>query len=66
VNTVLRLILLLWVIGFLAISCAPLFNDGAVAGGLGLIVGTVLFIPWLIGLFILGALIWLTNRRRPR
>jgi hypothetical protein len=64
VNTILRLLLLLWVIGYLAISCQPLFSGSATAGGVGLLAGAILLIPWLIGVLVLAILIWLTNPRR--
>jgi len=62
INTILRIFLALWVAGFLLISCAPLYADGGV-GLLGFLTGAVLLVPWLIGVVILGVLIWLTNPR---
>ena len=49
VNTGLRLLLALWVIGFLVIACVPLLTGNATAGGLGLLAGGVLLVPWLVG-----------------
>jgi hypothetical protein len=63
-NTTLRLILAIWTIGFLAISCGPMFTGDVGAGGLGLLVGGVLFVPWLVGILVLGIFVWLTNPRR--
>jgi hypothetical protein len=65
INLILRILMALWVAGFLVISCAPLYADAGV-GILGFLTGTVLLIPWLIGVVILGTLIWLTNPRVPR
>jgi len=65
INTILRILLAIWVAGFLLISCAPLYADGG-AGLLGFLTGAVLFVPWLIGVILLGVLIWLTNPRVPR
>jgi hypothetical protein len=62
-NTLLRLLLLLWVIGYLAVGCAPVFGGSFGEGLFGLIVGSVLFVPWVIGIAVLSGLIWLTNRR---
>jgi hypothetical protein len=64
VNTILRLVLAVWTIGFLVISCGPMFSGDAGAGGLGLLVGGVLFVPWLVGILVLGIFVWLTNPRR--
>ena len=63
-NRILRLILVLWIVGYLAVSCGPLFGDSAVMGGVGLVAGAVLLIPWLIGVLVLVVFIWLTNPRR--
>ena len=60
INLILRILMALWVAGFLLISCAPLYADGGV-GILGFLTGTVLLIPWVIGVVILGVLIWITN-----
>ena len=62
--TFLRIVLLIWVIGFLAISCGPLMTGNTTLGGIGLITGFFLFIPWLAGVVILASLVWFTNPRR--
>jgi uncharacterized membrane protein len=67
-NSWLRVILVLWVVGFLIISCGPAFaGDGIVGtlagGAIGLVLGSVLLVPWLMGLAVLLVLIWLTNDR---
>jgi hypothetical protein len=64
-NTILRLVLLLWVLGYLLVSCGPLFNGGLGAGLLGVLVGGVLFVPWLLGVVVLAVLVLLTNPGRP-
>jgi hypothetical protein len=62
-NTALRVLLAIWTLGYLVIACAPLLTGDAGAGGLGLLVGGVLFVPWLVGLLVLGVFVWLTNPR---
>jgi hypothetical protein len=64
VNGLFRLLLAIWTIGFLVISCVPLVTGNAAAGGVGLLAGAVLFVPWLVGVLILSIFVWLTNRRR--
>lgn len=63
-NGFLRFFLAIWTIGFLVISCAPLLTGNAIAGGVGLLAGAVLLVPWLVGVLILSIFIWLTNPRR--
>lgn len=63
-NSILRVLLAIWVIGFLLISCAPaLFGDGAV-GFFGIVAGLVLLVPWLLGVVVLAIGVWLTTPRR--
>jgi hypothetical protein len=64
VNSILRFLLALWTIGFLVVSCVPILTRDATGGGLGLVVGAVLLVPWLIGVLVLAILIWLTNPRK--
>jgi len=64
-NGFLRFLLALWTILFLVISCAPLLTGNAFAGGVGLLAGAVLLVPWLVGVLILAIFIWLTNPRHP-
>ena len=66
-NTALRIGLLVWVVGYLFVSCAPLLGGHLFIGALALAGGIVLFIPWVIGIVVLGALIWVTNEppRQP-
>ena len=63
-NTLLRILLLIWVLGYLFVSCGPLLNGDLLLGGITLLGGIVLFIPWVIGIAVLAFLIWLTNPRR--
>ena len=64
VNTLFRVLLAIWTIGFLVVSCVPMLTGNVVVGGVGLIAGAVLLIPWLLGVLILSAFVWLTNPRR--
>lgn len=63
-NTALRVALLVWVLGFLLVSCGPLLNGHLLVGGVTFLAGVVLFIPWLIGVVVLGFLIWVTSPPR--
>jgi len=65
-NLVFRILLALWVVGFLLISCVPLLAGSGGAGILGLLAGAVLLVPWLVGVLILAVLVWLTNPRGGR
>ncbi|HEV7809399.1 MAG TPA: hypothetical protein VGO64_02270 [Candidatus Limnocylindrales bacterium] len=65
-NIALRILLLVWIIGYLFVSCVPLLNGHLLIGTLTLVAGIALFVPWLIGIAVLVGLIWLTNPgRRP-
>lgn len=61
VNTALRIGLLIWVIGYLFLACSPILGGNLVGGTIALVGGLVLFVPWLIGIAVIGVLIWLTN-----
>ena len=63
-NSFFRFLLAIWTIGFLVISCVPLLTGNAAAGGVGLLAGAVLLVPWLVGVLILSVFTWLTNPRR--
>jgi hypothetical protein len=68
-NAKARIALVVWAIAFPVISCGPAVAGdgvpGTILGGLlGLALGSVLFVPWVIGLVVLGALVFLTNRGR--
>ena len=63
-NSFLRFLLAIWTIGFLVIFCVPLLTGNAIAGGIGLVAGAVLLVPWLVGVLVLSIFIWLTNPRR--
>ncbi|CAN5729383.1 hypothetical protein BH24CHL8_BH24CHL8_10860 [soil metagenome] len=67
-NSWLKVILALWVLGFLVVACGPaIAADGIggtlIGGAFGLLLGSVLFVPWLVGVGILIVLIWLTKPR---
>ena len=65
-NVALRIALLVWVLGYLLVSCGPLLGGHLLIGGLTFIAGVALFVPWLIGVVILAVLIWASNPpRRP-
>jgi hypothetical protein len=64
VNTILRILLLIWVLGYLLVSCAPLLGGHLLLGTITFIGGIVLFVPWVIGIVVLGALIRGTNPPR--
>ena len=65
-NTLLRILLLIWIVSYLFISCAPILNGNLVLGTITLLGGIALFIPWLIGIALLGFGIWLSDPRRRR
>jgi hypothetical protein len=60
-NFVLRVLLLVWVFGYLFVSCAPLLGANGLVGAIGFLSGIVLFFPWLVGVIVLAILVWLTN-----
>ena len=63
-NLILRIVLLLWVVGYLFMSCSGLFGGSLGGAALGLFGGIVLFVPWLRGTILLAVLVWVTNPRR--
>jgi hypothetical protein len=65
-NFVLRVLLLIWVFGYLVVSCAPVLGANLFVGALGVLGGIILFVPWLIGVIVLAVLVWATNPGRPR
>jgi hypothetical protein len=60
-NFLLRVLLLVWVFGYLFVSCAPLRGTNGLVGAIGFLSGVVLFLPWLVGVIVLAILIWLTS-----
>ncbi|HWH23696.1 MAG TPA: hypothetical protein VNW68_02260 [Candidatus Limnocylindria bacterium] len=67
--TWLRIILFIWLIAFPVVACGPLLlseQDVAVALSalFGLVVFWLLFVPWLIGLVILGIAVYITSPGR--
>ncbi len=64
VNTILRILLLIWVVGYLFTACGPLLNGDLLIGGVTFIAAVVFFVPWLLVAVLLFFLIQVTNRRR--
>jgi hypothetical protein len=64
VNTLLRILLLIWVCGYLFVSCAPILDGHLLLGAITLVGGIVLFVPWVIGIVVLASLIRITNTPR--
>jgi hypothetical protein len=68
-NGWLRLILVLWVVGYLLVACGPAIVADGISGtligaALGLVLGSVLFAPWVVGVVVLIGLIWYTDPGR--
>ncbi|MEA2519231.1 MAG: hypothetical protein QOF49_1311 [Chloroflexota bacterium] len=63
-NLVLKLLLLLWIVGYLVVACAPILNGHLLIGAITLFGGIVLFIPWVIGIVVLALLIRATSAPR--
>jgi hypothetical protein len=66
VNTAFRIVLLIWVLGYLLVSCGPLLGGHLFVGGLTFVAGVVFFVPWVVGIVVLAFLIWATNPGRRR
>ncbi len=63
-NLLFRVLLLIWVLGYLFVSCAPILGGHLLVGAVTLVGGIVLFVPWVIGIVVLAGLIWVTNPPR--
>ena len=61
INTAVRLLLVLWILGYVAVACAPMVTGDVGSGVAGLLLGGVLFIPWLLVTIVLLAVVWLTS-----
>jgi hypothetical protein len=68
IHTLLKWALAAWAIGYAVLSCSPMLITGAdtgtsvAAGGIAsLVVGATLFGPWIVGLLVLGVLVWVTK-----
>lgn len=64
----LKVILVLWVLGFLVAACGPTIAADGIGGTLigavfGLVLGSILIVPFLLGVGVLLVLIWLTKPR---
>jgi hypothetical protein len=64
VNTLLKIVLLLWVVGYLFVSCAPILDGHLLLGAVTFVGGIILFVPWVIGIVVLATLIRMTNPPR--
>ncbi len=67
----LRVVFAIWLVAYPVISCGPAaLLDGGIAGAIGSFVsftlGSILLVPWLLGLLVLGGLVWITGSRHPR
>jgi hypothetical protein len=63
VNFAARLLLLVWVLGYLFVSCGPLLGGHLLIGAITFAGGILFFPIWVIGILVLGGIIWLTNGR---
>ena len=63
-NTLLRVVLLIWIFSYLFISCGPLLGGDLIIGTITALGGIVLFVPWVIGIGVLAILIRMTNLPR--
>ena len=68
-NGKLKLILAIWAVAYPVIACGPMaITEGGLSGMIGNFIGFtlggLLFVPWLLGLVVLGALVWVTSPRR--
>lgn len=64
VNTALRVLLLIWICGYLLVSCGPILGGHLVLGAISLAGGIVFFVPWVIGIAVLAVLIRSTDPPR--
>ncbi len=70
-NQKLKLALVIWAIAYPVIACGPAaITEGGISGLIGssisFFLGPLLLVPWLLGLVVLGGLVWLTGSRRGR
>jgi len=64
VNLALRVLLLVWILGYLVAACAPILNGHPFLGLIAVVGGLLFFVPWVIGIVILAFLIQATNPPR--
>ena len=65
-NLALRIILLIWVLGYLFAACSPILNGHLLIGSIAVLGGIIFFVPWVLGIVVLAFLIRSTNPpRRP-
>lgn len=60
-NLALRILLLVWILGYLLVSCTPILNGHLILGTLALFGGLVFFVPWVVGIVVIWFLIQVTN-----
>lgn len=60
-NTLLRVLLLIWIFGYLFVSCSPLLGGDLILGAITFLGGIVLLVPWVIGILVLAVLVRLTD-----
>ena len=63
-NTLLRVLLLIWVLGYLFVACGPILDGNFLIGTITFFGAIVFFVPWVIGIVVLLFLIRLTDVRR--
>jgi hypothetical protein len=67
-HKIIRFLLTIWLVAYPVVACGPVLI-GAASGGSsggyaalgGLITGSVLLVPWLVGILVLGLLVLLTR-----
>ena len=68
-NGKLKIGLAIWAVAYPVVACGPAWiTEGAVIGTIGnavsFFLASLLFVPWLLGLVVLGALVWVPSPRR--
>jgi len=64
VNNLLRVLLLIWIFGYLFVSCGPFLSGDFILGTITALTALVLFVPWVIGIVVLAILVRMTNPPR--
>ena len=68
-NSRLKIVLAIWAVAYPVVACGPMVIteggfSGMIGNFIGLTLGGLLFVPWLVGIVVLGALVWVTSPRR--
>jgi hypothetical protein len=68
-NLKVKLIFVIWLVAFPLISCGPALASHSIVGFLfggfvGILLGSVLFVPWLVGIAVLYLVMRLTEEPR--